>query len=182
MERRMSEPVAAAPPRWSDKRSIAFALCLAASVAFAACLDLFAGGLIHRPPWAIAALLGYSSLPALIGVLAFRTSWRGRGLLVAAAVVGVLVFVPWHPRKRFVNDLYSIRVGMTVEEVRRIMGRYEPRGDETWSGPCPYGAYHGPGDRQIGFAWTSTDWAYDADVGDITFLDGRVVNVEFHPD
>jgi hypothetical protein len=178
----MSEGAATAHPRWNVVKSIAFALCLAASVAFAAELDLFAGGLLHLPHVNVALVLGYCALPAAIGLLAFRTPWAGRGLLVTAAVVGVLVFTPWHPRKRFVDDLFSIRIGMTVAEVERVMGAYERRVDSASPYTFPDRPYRGPADRQIGFAWNSTDGAYDADVGEVTFFDGRVVHVEFQAD
>ena len=32
------------------------------------------------------------------------------------------------------------------------------------------------------YRWNTTDAAYDADLGQVTFQDGRVVSVEFLPD
>lgn len=176
----MPEAVVAAPSRTSHKRSIAFALCLATSVAFAAYLDLLGGGLIHKPLRFVAFVIAYSSLPTIVGLLVFRTPWTGRGLLVVTALVSAIVFLPWHPRKRFVDDLHSIRIGMTVEEVERVMGAYERRVDSTSPYTFPDRTYDGPADRQISFG--STVAAYDADIAEVTFLNGRVVYVEFQPD
>ncbi len=32
------------------------------------------------------------------------------------------------------------------------------------------------------YRWNETDWAFDADWGQVTFEDGRVVKVQFLPD
>jgi hypothetical protein len=176
----MSAQVAAVRSPWTVARSTAFALCLAASVAFATFLDLFAGGVRHLSFGSIAFVLGYSALPAAIGLLAFQTSWAGRGLLVAAAVVAVLVFTPWRTRKRFVDDLHSIRIGMTADDGDRVMGRWQRRVDEQWSPSSPYNRYRGRGDRMVCFGSTVVE--YDADVCEVIYLDGRVVYVEFLPD
>jgi len=176
----MSEQTAAVGSRRWNKRSIAFALCLATTVVFAAELDLFAGGAIRVSAGFVAVTIALASLPTLLGLLFFRTPWSGRGLFAAAAIVGALLFVPWHPRKRFVNAMDSIRIGMTVEEVERVMGAYERRVDSTSPYTFPDRTYDGPADRQISFG--STVAGYDADIAEVTFLNGRVVYVEFQPD
>src|SRR4051812_24822918 len=43
--------------------------------------------------------------------------------------------MPWHPRKRFVHDLFSVSPGMSVDDVERIMGGYMKGQGRKWVVP-----------------------------------------------
>jgi hypothetical protein len=113
----------------------------------------------------------------------------------------VLYFVPWSSRKPFLHDLYSIQPGMTEADVRRVMGRYKegtgwpaayggmPAGTGTLT-DLGTGSTHATGTTPAGEMTIqdslvfrhSTDGAFDADFGIVTFRNSRVVEVSFSPD
>jgi hypothetical protein len=116
--------------------------------------------------------------------------WPGKPRLIRLLLVGLVVTMTLGihaieyqnvPIKSFVQDLYSIRPGMTVAEVERIMGKY-PRGTR-W----PANILAGPPQEQeltIPGALVfrpSTDGG-DSNWGIVRIHEGRVAAVEFNPD
>ena len=92
--------------------------------------------------------------------------------------------VAWNSRKPFLQDLFSVRAGMTASEVHGVMKGYI-RGTR-WSTP-PYGRYAQDNLGQLAVPKAvvyrhSTLAAYNADWGIVTFSSGRVVRVEFSAD
>jgi hypothetical protein len=47
----------------------------------------------------------------------------------------LVVLVPWNERKRFVHDVFSVRVGMSVDEVEAVMGGYIKGAGAAWHLP-----------------------------------------------
>ncbi len=131
-------------------------------------LDVFAAG---NP--GVLLMFGLVSGPALVLAGAMRERWMTWSYGAMWLVAIVLFMTPWHPRKRFANDLRSITTGMTLEQVRSCLERYQLRVDS--DGP---NLRHGGGDRELDYAWTS-DGGYDADIGCVTLEAGRVLRVEF---
>lgn len=219
----MSEPPAPGLPPvpdpvahggWSSGLRLAFAVASvalsAAFVAVALFFDVFGAGRMPLLTLGIAAVFG---LPALTGAALSRRRWAKIACAVAWIAVIVLVLTPWHPRKRFVRDLDSVRPGMTVDEVEAILGKYvKGSGWAVPAGPPPpvrgpddpvdedaarraseaQAAYESPaypaGDARahatgtMTYRWCTTGAAFNADWGQVTFEDGRVVQVEFLPD
>jgi hypothetical protein len=89
-------------------------------------------------------------------------------IAVNALIVG-LFLIPWTTRKPFLRQLYSIKPGMSVDEVKKIMAGVV---EET---------YDGPG-RSLCFRHSIHDWRFNADIGVVTFHEGKVVDVQFLPD
>jgi hypothetical protein len=96
-----------------------------------------------------------------------------------------MVATPWHARKQFVWDLYSVRQGMSVDEVEAVMGEYI-KGMGTKFGESS--ASHPTSDKRAAatgtmtYRWNDSDACCDADWGQVTFQQGRVVKVEFLSD
>jgi hypothetical protein len=96
---------------------------------------------------------------------------------VICSLIGALYFIPWTSRKPFLRDLYAIRPGMTVEEVRKRMAGYMEGTGITM-----------PNTNQeftVGGALVfrhSNDGAFNADWGIVSFQNGKVVSVQFDPD
>jgi hypothetical protein len=131
------------------------------------------------------------------------------GAFVLAALV---VLVPWNARKRFVHDVFSVRVGMSVDEVEAIMGGYIKGAGAAWQLPqapdprvasepegdagvelarARFASYRAPdyprGELRRYFTGTMTyRWstlaAYNADWGPVEFVAGKVTKVDFLPD
>ena len=112
-------------------------------------------------------------------VLLYRRRWKSIGFAILVTALAVGIWIP-SPRKAFVNDLLSVRPGMTVEQVMGKMAKYRG-GDkfDLYVAPNEVPA-NATGHWYVG--WNNDDGRYDADLGDIEFENGRVVNVEFLPD
>lgn len=130
--------------------------------------------------------------------------WRFRAAKVALYIVfmawlAVLWAVPWTSRKPFLRDLFSIKPGMTVAQADTIMSPYIREGSVR---PVKW-AYLRPIEERAGRRLVLTDIrgrrtddtplsqicyrhsnsaAFNADLGEVYFLRGRVVYVEFLPD
>jgi hypothetical protein len=106
--------------------------------------------------------------------------WRSRRLIPLIAVnalILALYWIPWSSRKPFVRHLDSIRPGMTVAEVNRIMAGYR-----MGTGiPLPGSAQEFRPSGAIVFRH-SDEAMFNADWGVVTFRDGKVVDVRFDPD
>lgn len=106
--------------------------------------------------------------------------WRSvrlRWLIAVNALVLSLYLVPWSTRKPFLRHFDSIRPGMTVAEVDRVMAGYWRYASLTSPGP---GQGAGPSGH-ITFRH-SNHALLNMDLGGVTFQDGRVVDVDFLPD
>jgi len=119
------------------------------------------------------------------------------GLIVCLATLYV---VPWNSRKPFLRDLDKVQIGMTVNQVEAIMGRYmkgtgwpavpgsnSPTGQlvEVGSGITMATSNSPSGELVIQDSVTyrhSNDGAFNSDWGVVRFKNGRVVAKEFMPD
>jgi hypothetical protein len=185
---------AALPGRFRAVLAALFAVFLVPFVWFALEFDVFAAG--NGPAQARAFQIGLAfaaSAPALAVVWVCRRRWMTNTYVATCAVLLVLVFVPWHPRKRFVWDLHSVEPGMTVDEVEGVMGRYMKGAGKKWAVPgvseasvvapaYPAGDERAHATGTMTYRWNDSDGAYDSDWGQVTFADGRVVNVQFLAD
>ncbi len=99
------------------------------------------------------------------------------GLGIILGLIANLYEFPWTTRKPFLQALYSIRRGMTAEEVRRYMSGYMEGTGITM-----------PSTNQefvVGGALVfrhSNDAAFNADWGVVNFQKGKVASVRFDPD
>jgi hypothetical protein len=126
---------------------------------------------------------------------------RVSALLVVWAIICALYFVEWSSRKPFLHDLYSIRLGMTEGEARKIMARYMEGtgwpmfpGSKTNEGgtlrilgnSSEYSTRASDtGEMAIRDALVfrhSKEGAFNSDWGIVTLSNGKVVKVEFSPD
>ena len=102
------------------------------------------------------------------------------GIFVVAMVV--LYKIPWSTRKPFLTALSRVRIGMTVEEVDRVMSAYIKG-----SGIEPVGRFGSDENGQLELSDAiifrhSDDGAFNADWGLVRFKDGIVTDIEFVPD
>jgi hypothetical protein len=132
----------------------------------------------------------YAAFWVLIGALLLHGSPRRERLLVLGlfvVVVSSIYFVDWNSRKPFLRDLYRVQEGMTVEQVDQIMGHYmggtgwpaRPLGLADEASTAAMDELTLPGRlvyRHTNEGWGNSDW------GEITFENGRVVEVRFLPD
>jgi hypothetical protein len=166
--------------------AVGFTLALAAFVGFAAVVDVFAPSSETAIFWPKLAVMGFGSIPAAAIALVVRKRWMLAALGVTAAVVAAMLLTAWHPRKAFVRDLESLRPGATVDDVERVMGRYEKGVGAKWGEAAapdyPEGAERAHATGTMYYRWNSTDGAYDSDWGRVDFEDGRVTKTEFLPD
>ena len=128
-------------------------------------------------------------------------SIRITSLIIVSVTIAALYSVPWTSRKPFLRDLDRIRVGMTVSEVRQIMGRYlegtgwpaSPFDSSTNNGTLSvagsssqYSTSTSPDGQMVvrdSLVFRhSTDGAFNSDWGIVSLSSGRVVGVEFSPD
>ena len=136
--------------------------------------------------WPVAACLWVLSVPALGILVARRRGWMLVAYALAVAAVIAVLMSPWHPRKRFVWDLHSVQPGMTVDEVEAILGQYPKGAGKKWGGSGTADYPDGPERARVTgtmtYRWNVSDPAYDSDWGQVTFAQGRVVEVRFLPD
>jgi hypothetical protein len=102
--------------------------------------------------------------------------WRSRRLIPLVAVnalILVLFLVPWSGRKTYFRDLASIKPGMTVAEVGRIMAPYRENYEHL--GPDRSGGY------SLLFRCPTSHWVIDTDWDMVKIRDGKVVDVGFLP-
>jgi hypothetical protein len=174
-------------PSPNAKRSVGggifFLACLLGFLWFAVELDVFSAGTATS---VLLAIQGFLSLPALILAAGYRRRWMLLSYVFSAVVVVSLAVTPWHPRKVFVRDLYSLQPGMTVDEVESVMGRYLKGAGSKWpmTTPTEYpaGIERSRATGAMMYRWNDSDWRYDSDWGLVTFANGRVTKVEFLPD
>jgi hypothetical protein len=122
------------PPRGGV--AAGFLVLLAAPAVFAVQLDVFAASTPDAWRHLIVVAFGASlALPALAIALYTRTRGMRITWLATWAVLLVVVFVPWHPRKRFASDLFSIEPGMTVDEVEAVLRGYMKGRGRKWVVP-----------------------------------------------
>jgi hypothetical protein len=110
-----------------------------------------------------------------------RPIWQHRKRLVALIAVNALVLalflIPWSTRKPFLRHLYSIKPGMSVNEVKKIMAGYmEGTG---WKNP--WTSQEVNINSSLVFRH-SNDGQFNSDWGVVTIQDGKVVDVRFDPD
>lgn len=129
----------------------------------------------------------YAAFWVLVGALLLWGRPRREKLLILALLVLVLFsvrFVSWTSRKPFLKDLYSIKEGMTVGQVKQIMSNYRVGGGN----PLALDGQKTKLDEQgeivtggITYLHTKEGWG-NSDWGVVIFEDGRVVQTRFLPD
>lgn len=106
------------------------------AVVWAVALDLLvAAAWIH--PIACALALAPATLLVVCSLTPLcRTQGSTKWVALAALSLSALVIaVPWNQRKRFVTDLYSVRHGMSVDEVEALMVAYIRGAGARWDDP-----------------------------------------------
>jgi hypothetical protein len=102
---------------------------------------------------------------------------RLAALVAVNGLILALFLIPWTTRKPFLRHLYSIKPGMSVNEVKKIMAGYmEGTG---WKYPSA--------SQEVTIASSlvfrhSNDGQFNSDWGVVTIQDGKVVGVRFDPD
>ena len=194
---------------------VVFGVVVMIAVAWVVVLDLFVAAAWLQPiGWAL-ALAPVTLLTLLSLTHLYRTKPKAKWGTCGAFLLSVLVvLVPWNPRKRFVHDLFSVRAGMSVDEVEAVMVGYMKGAGAKWQTPqgsappvrgpddprdaaaaerarAAFATYREPeypaGEGRLHVTGTmtyrwSTDAKYDADWGQVGFVDGKVAKVEFLPD
>jgi hypothetical protein len=104
-------------------------------------------------------------------------------LFVVNAAILALFLIPWTTRKPFLRDLYSIKPGMTLAEVHRIMAGYKVMaGYKEGTGiVMPGSTQQFSPAHSIVFRHSDTA-EFNSDWGIVRFLDGKVVDIDFSPD
>ena len=116
--------------------------------------------------------LGYGAICAALLWLCndFRPNRRLlANLAVLTVALGSLHMFPWTPRKAFIAKFNDVEPGMTVADVRALLGPYTVR--EHPSTP-PYRA----------LMYRHVLSRYDSDVGIVTLRSGRVIETKFTAD
>jgi hypothetical protein len=168
---------------WLRYALLAFAIWFALSIFLI--LDVSFSVSVYWPFLAI-----YAAFCLLIGALLLVGSPSRVKLLILGLLVVVLFSIrlfDWNSRKPFLKDFYRVKEGMTVDQVEQIMGSY-------MGGPCeptlPSEASGGQQaietavlaepDRAV-YRHTDEGWG-NSDWGEVTFEEGRVVEIQFLPD
>lgn len=121
------------PPMPKHPWSLALLLL---AVAWVVALELvITAAWLHPIGWALAL-----APAALLVVVTCTPPWatkpRARWLSAGSLLLGALVvLVPWNGRKQFVHDVFSVRVGMTVDEVETVMAGYIKGAGPQWQMP-----------------------------------------------
>lgn len=130
----------------------------------------------------------YAVYTSCVGVILFRFVLHKREVprvLILSAFLGamfILYHIEWSTRKPFLMDLSRVRIGMTAEEVDRVMSNYMKG-----SGIGPVGPFEPDENGELKLRDRiiyrhSNDGAFNADWGVVKFKDGRVSAVDFMPD
>jgi hypothetical protein len=131
----------------------------------------------------------YATFWVLVMLLLLWGAPARQKLLVLGSLALIVVsmrFVDWNSRKPFLRDLYRIKEGMSAEKVDQIMGDYMTCGAVSPGNPGIRldGRLAKEGEQATGmisYRHTNEGWG-NSDFGEVTFVDGRVVNVHFSPD
>jgi hypothetical protein len=87
-----------------------------------------------------------------------------------------LKYLDWNSRKPFLQDLYSVKTGMTGAEVKKIMGKYDRHG--ILVDPKINELLTPDFTVEVSFHHTSEGYG-NADIGRVWFQNGKVIQVEF---
>jgi hypothetical protein len=101
-------------------------------------------------------------------------------IVAVGAVIAGLYLVPWTPRKPFLRALGSVRSGMSMVDVRRVMAGYLESTRTGWriTGDTVQEPVVG---GHVSFRH-SDDPDFNADIATVSFANGRVTHVGFSPD
>lgn len=130
--------------------SIVLAASTAIAVAWVVAFDLLVAASWLSPIGWVLALAPVTILALLSLMPLDRTKPSTRGMSWGAFLLGVLVvLVPWNPRKRFVHDVFSVRAGMSFDEVEAVMAGYIRGAGAQWQFPqSPAPRVREPGDPE----------------------------------
>ena len=103
--------------------------------------------------------------------LEFRIAALSTGVLLILA----MAFLDWNDRKPFLRDLYSLRLGMTIDELRQRMGTYLNNPNREDKDP------EVKENDEIVYRH-SNEAAYNADLGTVQIRNGRVHAVGYSAD
>jgi len=143
-------------------------------------VDVFAAA---GPSAGRAAVLLLTVLPLVVTARQLRTRGALPIAAIAVAVIAVLAALPWHPRKKFARDLFSITPGMpTAAAIERMHGWIQGPGAKWQPLGASGDAALATGEGVLIWRWNERDPAYDSDFGMVTIAGGRVAAVEFLPD
>ena len=149
-------------------RWMAFGLQLWAALAITGllCAAFIEIGLkIPLPAWAYAIVCGNSLLCFATAGWLFP-AFKKRFLVAVVSYVGALFLlfsVPWSTRKPFLQKFHQIAVGITAQDVSRIMGAYTLRDESATLMQFRH----------------SKDPRFDSDIGLVYLQNGKVVRTEF---
>ena len=110
------------------------------------------------------------SLPALLSALLSRKRAVAYGYVLASVFALLLIATPWHPKKRFQNDLFGMvgREEVAVAQAKARMAKYfEVEGVDNAGGSLFY-RWDRPGDR------------IEDGVGEVRIRNGKVSGAELH--
>lgn len=112
----------------------------------------------------------FFALPSLL--LLWRAPLRLKFAFISTFLLLILVVrnIEWNSRKPFMDALNQIQTGMTVAQADAVMRGF-------MGGPHAGFSEYGT----VGYRHTDEGWG-NADIGLVTFGDGRVVKVEYLPD
>ncbi len=170
------------PESSAAMRMFALGVMVSVAMTWAVIVDMLAGAAWIRLVVLVAAIAP-AALIVLISLTPIYTQTpRGKWVAMASFVIcSALVALPWNERKRFVHELHSVQVGMPISQVRSMMRGYIERvgAGQEWMrlDDKERLAFSGT----LTYRWSKTD-QYDADVGQVIFSAGRVVEVRFLPD
>ena len=101
-------------------------------------------------------------------------------MVAVGTVIAGLYLIPWTPRKPFVRALGSVRSGMTLADVRRMMAGYLESSRTGWR--ITGDAIQEPVIGRVVYFRHSEEPEFNADIGSVYFANGRVTHVGFSPD
>jgi hypothetical protein len=154
------------------RKLIAFLPVLPVAVFVAFCLGSTVYMDYRIPIWLYSCIAAVCAVFPLLFVRKQSRTARAAALAIYLLAVAYAWVDAGHTRRPFLNDLFSIKPGMSVADVRSRMGK--------WTVIPVTGEIRGGGGA-LHYRHCDSS-AYGADIGSVTFSHGRVTKVEFSPD
>lgn len=123
------------------------------------------------PALEISLILAGPALCCALLALSWGRRWPLMTWVGLSVVAVVLVMVPWHPRKRFRNELrFILMSSLTKEEVRQRMSPYRE---------IPSTVTEANGNGSLFFRWNEAGEA-PGGMGEVRFVNGRSAGTHFY--